>query len=67
MTRCMNTNWFIMEGGVDACHLAVELEIDLSNTVTGLCTSNSVLLLRRHLHFTEMATEELRRAMDELG
>ena len=44
MTRCMNTNWCIIEGGVDACHLAVELEIDLPNTVTGLCTSNSVLL-----------------------
>ena len=38
----MNAYWCIIAGEVDACHLAVELEIDVPNT--GLCTSNSVLL-----------------------
>ena len=56
-----------MDGGVDACHLAVELEIGVANIATGLCPSNSVLLYCRHYNFTEMAAEELRRAMDDLG
>ena len=76
----MNAYCCIMAGGVDACHLAVDLEIDVPNAgyylqaIVYYCSKNlphRVEVLDGSVDITILLkwvlTEELRRAMDELG